>query len=381
MSRSTFGSISKQRSGRFRARYTGPDGRWHNAPYTFLTKTDARAWLTTEHSKLIAGDWTPPAVRQAADVTRIKRRAVTFGEYADAWLSSRDLRDRTRQHYRKILDRFLIPVFGTRPVEAITPEIVRSWYSGLDPSKPTMRAHTYALLRTILTTAVEDDLLSANPCRIRSAGRSTRQRDIKPATLAELQIITEHAPEKYRLMVPMSAWLGLRFGEATELRRKDIDLTAGTVRIDRAVTRADGRFIVGPPKTAAGVRTVAIPPHLIPAVRHHLTRIPAHRDALLFSTATGRHLDPSTVYKWFYPARDAAGRPDLRWHDLRHTGATLAAATGATIAELMRRIGHTTPAMAMRYQHAADDRDRAIADALSTIASADVVPLRQRNHG
>ena len=96
MSRSTFGNISKQKSGRFRARYTGPDGRWHNAPYTFLSKTDARAWLTTEHAKLIAGDWTPPAVRNAMRVAAIKRRSVPFGEYADAWLASRDLRPRTR---------------------------------------------------------------------------------------------------------------------------------------------------------------------------------------------------------------------------------------------------------------------------------------------
>ena len=381
MSRSNFGSISKQRSGRFRARYTGPEGRWHNAPYTFLTKTDARAWLTTEHAKLIAGEWTPPAVRQAAKVTELKRRSVPFGQYADAWLVSRDLRPRTRTDYRSILDRHLVPAFGTTPVEAITPELVRSWYAGLDSSKPTMRAHTYALLRTILATAVEDDLVPANPCRIRGAGRSARVRDIKPATLAELNVIVDNAPEKYRLMVLMSAWLGLRFGEVTELRRRDIDLTAGTVRIERAVSRAAGGFVVGPPKTDAGVRAVAVPPHLVPAIRDQLTRVPADQDALLFSTPVGRHLAPSTVYRWWYPARDAAGRPDLRWHDLRHTGATLAAATGATIAELMRRIGHSTPAMAMRYQHAADDRDRAIADALSDIASGDVVPLHRRDSG
>ena len=67
----------------------------------------------------------------------------------------------------------------------------------------------------------------------------------------------------------------------------------------------------------------------------------------------------------FYPAREAAGRPDLRFHDLRHTGAILAAATGATLAELMARLGHSTPGAAMRYQHAAADRDKVIAPALS----------------
>ena len=87
---------------------------------------------------------------------------------------------------------------------------------------------------------------------------------------------------------------------------------------------------------------------------------------------------PSSLYAVYHPAREAAGRPDLRFHDLRHTGATLAAATGATLAELMRRLGHSTPDAAMLYQHAADDRDAAIAAALSDFHAAKVVTLRPR---
>lgn len=79
---------------------------------------------------------------------------------------------------------------------------------------------------------------------------------------------------------------------------------------------------------------------------------------------------PSSLYRVFYPARTAAGRPDLSVHDLRHTGAVLAASTGATLAELMARLGHSTPGAALRYQHAADGRDAAIADALSPLAQS-----------
>ena len=82
---------------------------------------------------------------------------------------------------------------------------------------------------------------------------------------------------------------------------------------------------------------------------------------------------PSSLYAVYHPAREAAGRPDLRFHDLRHTGAVLAAATGATLAELMARLGHSTVAAAMRYQHAAADRDKAIAEALSKLAT--VTPI------
>jgi len=86
---------------------------------------------------------------------------------------------------------------------------------------------------------------------------------------------------------------------------------------------------------------------------------------------------PSTLNGVFYPAREAAGRPDLRFHDLRHTGATLAAATGATLAELMARLGHSRPGAARRDQHASADRDRVIADALSKRATDNVTPIRR----
>jgi integrase len=108
----------------------------------------------------------------------------------------------------------------------------------------------------------------------------------------------------------------------------------------------------------------------MPPVKDHLTKHTASgRDALLFpaSADANSHMAPSTPYRVYYPAREAAGRKDLRWHDLRHTGAVLAAQTGATLAELMGRLGHTTPAAAMRYQHAAADRDAEIARRLSAL--------------
>ena len=131
-------------------------------------------------------------------------------------------------------------------------------------------------------------------------------------------------------------------------------------------------MIVGPPKTDAGVRDVAIPPHLIPAVENHLEvarRASAGCSVLpCVETDQERHMQPSTLYKVYYPAREKPPAQDLRWHDLRHTGAVLAAQTGATLAELMGRLGHTTPGAAMRYQHAAADRDAEIARRLSELA-------------
>ena len=94
---------------------------------------------------------------------------------------------------------------------------------------------------------------------------------------------------------------------------------------------------------------MAIPPHLMPMVREHLGRnITGGKEGLLFPANDGvSTMAPATLYRHFYKAREAAGRKDLRWHDLRHTGAVLAAQTGASLAELMGRLGHSTPQAAL----------------------------------
>jgi integrase len=178
------------------------------------------------------------------------------------------------------------------------------------------------------------------------------------------------------------AWCGLRFGELAELRRADLDLDAQVLSVRRGVVHVKDQYIVGTPKSTAGSRTVAIPRHLIEPLRHHLIEHTAPGpDAVLCPGADGDHLAPVSLYEQYYPAREAAGRPDLRLHDLRHTGATLAAATGATLADLMGRLGHSTPSAALRYQHSSAARDALIADALADFAERKVVELRPRSSG
>jgi integrase len=368
------GALRKLPSGRWQARFRGPDGVMRPAPVTFDTKLDANAWLRGQGDDVQTGTWAP------ADKTA-STGSTTLKDYAETWLSSRELKPRTRLLYRGLLDALILPELGDARLERITPTTVRNWYATLDPSTPTRRAHAYSLLRSIYTTAVSDDLVPTNPCRIRGAGTSKRTTSTKVATLGELEVIVQAMPERYRPMVLLAAWCGLRFGELAELRRGDVDLDARTVRVERAVTSRDGQVFVGDPKSQAGRRTVSLPPHLVPVVEQHLDRTDRHVDALLFPAHHGGHLAPTTLHPHWSKARAAAGRPDLRFHDLRHTGATLAAATGATLADLMQRLGHSTSAAAMRYQHAAADRDRAIAEALSGFADAKVVPLRSVGRG
>ena len=204
----------------------------------------------------------------------------------------------------------------------------------------------------------------------RGGGTTKRVRKIKPATLDDLIALVDAMPAKYRMMVLLAAWCALRIGELTELRRRDIDLKAGVIHVTRGVVWVDSKPVVGTPKSDAGERDVAIPPHLLPMLKEHLgTHAQWGRDGLLFPSPQGVQLTTSTVYASWWPARRKAGRPDLRFHDLRHTGAVLAAATGATLAELMDRLGHSTPGAAMRYQHASKERDLVIAGLLSKLAT------------
>ena len=355
--KSRFGTINKLPSGRFRARYVGPDGQRHSAPGTFDTITDADAWLAVRRAEVLKNEWTPPVIT-----------GQTFGPYSRQWLSDRALKPRTREDYEYILDHHLTR-FDDLALRAITPEMVTTWHTGL-VTGPTMRAHAYSLLKTILKTATEYDLISANPCRIRGAGSAKRVHKVRPVSLPELEVMVGEMPPRWRLMLLFGAWGALRYGELIALRRKDISADGATIRIRRGITRTKklGR-VEGTPKSDAGTRDVAVPPHLVPVVLAHLDEhAQPGRDGLLFPSATGIPLPTVTFNKYWYRSRAAADRDDCTFHDLRHTGAVMAAATGATIAELMARLGHSTPGAAMRYQHAAQERDVAIAALMSEMA-------------
>ena len=359
-----FGTIRKRANGRWQAYYMGPDQAFHRAPSTFDAKVDAEAWLGAERRLMQNDEWSPSKSRRA----RVVRSTEMFGPYAEAWLEQRELKPRTRALYRRLLDRFILPAFVEVSLRDITPQVVRTWHSGLDSSRPTQRAHTYSLLRSILSTAVTDEILASNPCRVRGAGSAKRVRSIEPATLGELEVLLEKIPAPYRALVLIGAWCGLRFGEVSELRRKDVDLKAKTIHVKRGVVRIGKEVTVGKPKNIAGVRDIAVPPHLLPILEQHLKEhVALGREALLFPSVKDPDVQvhTNTLRRHWLKARLAAGRPDLRVHDLRHTGAVLAAQSGATLAELMARIGHSTPQMALRYQHVARGRDAEIAARMS----------------
>lgn len=380
-----FGQITQLPSGRYRARYTGPDTALHNAPSTFEAREDAEAWLTDERRLISWGTWTSPAARKdAATRATAQRQSRGFDVYALAWLAGRhDLRATTRAGYASSLERHLIPAFGSTPIDEITTEAVRSWFNGYGTRTPTARAHAFAVLRSIMAQAEDDGLILRNPARVKAGGRAEAKRDPQVLNLRELLALADAMPEKHRALTLLSGFCGLRFGEAVALRRSDVDLAAAVVHVRHGMTRTAGQKVIGKPKTKASVRTVAMPAIVVDALREHLSHnITGGRHGLVFPGGDGQPLAPSALYGraarverrgrntfekkayGFFAAREAIGRPELHWHDLRRTAATLGAQSGATVREMQHRLGHTTPAMALHYQGATAERDRTIADNL-----------------
>ena len=263
-----FGYTRKLPSKRWQASYTGPDLARYAAPSTFAAKVDAELWLASERALIAAGKWSPPALRRDA-----ASESVTFGVYARTWLRDRRLKPRTREGYEHLMRRYLLDDFGDLPLPSITPASVRAWWGQLDEATPTVNARAYSLLKAIMNTAVADEEIVANPCRIRSATSVPRAREIRPASIGELSVIVANLPENRRAIALLCSWCAMRIGEVLELRRKDVDLAKKVVRVERSVAWVGGKPVVGSPKSAAGRRAVSIPPHVVPALKEHLDQL------------------------------------------------------------------------------------------------------------
>ena len=364
-SRAAWGKIRMLPSGRYQASHVGPDGERHTAPMTYSAKIDAQAWLAAQQTAIAQGKWSPAAVlaEQAA------QKAVTLQDYAERWMHERTnsrgerLRPATIHEYQRLLSGPLAPL-APRLLANITPAVVRTWRTDLlDTGRKTQTSRAYGLLNAIMGTAVTDALVAMNPCTIKGGQSTNTGRKVLPPTDAELDIIVDAITPRFRALVLLAAWGGLRYGEATELRRNDLTITRGydgeitliRVRVERGVTHTTTNgFQVGPPKSEAGVRTVALPPHIHGEIMAHLEehagRFP---ESLLFPAFDGSsHLAQSTFTKHWYQARRAAGREDMPFHALRHYAGTRYAQTGASLRETMTRLGHSSTSAAMRYQHA-----------------------------
>jgi integrase len=373
MSRRGFGAVEKLQSGKHRARYTGPDGRRHVAPRTFPDRIRAESWLAKEHKLISRGRWTPPADRKARARHKGEAKAYTLKAYAGTWLKGADLKESTAVLYERLLRLHILPKLGKKQIDRIAKRDVSTWWGGLDKRKKRRTYDlSYSLLRTILYSAVEKELIEVNPCKVKGAGKVARRRSCVPLTPEQVADLAKAMPEQYRLGVLLGCWCGLRSGEIRELRRKDVGPGFLSVAVSRGVVRAGTKLIVTEPKTEAGKRSVAVPAALRGILEAHLKdhAQPGAEGLLIWDRATGSHVHDNRWGVVFNAACKSAGCEGYTFHDLRHIGLTYAATAGATIKELQAMAGHTTPTMAMRYQEVSTQHMAAVVDKLSGMIGA-----------
>lgn len=375
MGKRRFGRVRKLPSGRWQARYPGPDGTDHTASYTFATKRSAEQWLTVKEADIKRGDWLDPVAG-----------AVRFAEYAKEWTEDRELSPKTAQLYELLLRRHLNPTLGQMAIGDIKEETVRKWRafrlkagpSSDPPFGPVTVAKAYRLLRAILNTAAKDKRIKENPCQIDGADKeSSPERPV--LSVAEVYQLADAITARYRALVLLATFGNMRWGELAGLRQRNLDLDGRSVRIVETVYEF-GQLVRGTPKSRASVRKIPLPELIIADLRTHLDTYAAPGpDGFVFVGVKGGQLRRSNFSKTWAKALAKADLPAaVHVHDLRHTGNTFAAETGASLAELMNRMGHSSTRAAQVYLHAREERGQQIAATLDKMARRELSRARKR---
>jgi integrase len=312
-----FGNIRKLPSGRYQIRYRGPDGRLRAGADTYESKAWADRALSLIEAQMTTGEWTHPVAGQ-----------VRLSVYADRWITQRvELRPATIELYKWLLARHINPSLGDVALARLSPDMIREWRAGLIGTgvSESAAAKAYRLLRAVLMTATEDRIIPQNPCRIRGAGEE-KAPERPVLTVAQVfALAAGMKSRRYRALVLLATFASLRWGEAIALQRCDIDLPAATVRVRRQYVELRHGHVLGPPKSRASVRTIAIPQAITLALAEHLDSYVGPNDtALVFTGALGGLLRRGNFRRdsGWHAAAASIGMPGLHFHDLRHTGNT-----------------------------------------------------------
>lgn len=329
-----------------------PDGTKYGK--TFYAKRDAQAWEGEQRADRARDRWIDPTAGR-----------VQLSTYAAEWMRTRKLAPRTRETYTSQL-KHILAVFGEAPINAISRRAVRTWHAELSESvSPLQAAKCYRLLMAMLITAAGDDLIAKNRCRLR--GAAAEHSDERPLiSVTEALAIAEAIDAPYGALVLVAATCGLRLGELLGLTRGDLDFLHRRVLVTKQRQELSSGIEVRRPKTAAGVRDVAMPGAIVPALEAHLAAyVGVSRDAPLFGGPKGGVRRASFYKAWHRALVKTGVRDDLKPHDLRHLANTMAARVpGTTTKDLMARMGQVSSQAALRYLHTTAAADRAMSDGI-----------------
>lgn len=347
----------------YEVRYRDADG-VQRTKGGFRRKRDAEAYAVDVESSRNQGTLIPH-----------ERASARFNEVAAAWLASIDGRrkPKTVDGYRGLLEVHVLPAFGTRRVGSITYGDADRFVRSIEElgRKPGTVRNAFFVLKMVLDYAIRDGNIRTNPCADVDLP-SPQSPEMLFLTGAEVRTLATAIDERwaalyagrtgasatppYGLLVETAAFTGLRAGELAALRMANLDLRAGTARVVSSVSIVRGRRVEGIPKTRAGRRTVVVNRALCERLRAHLGDRLLDREALVFTEPNGTPLKFGSFYSQRFKPAVRAVLPEhlhgLRFHDLRHTYATLLVEQGAHPKEMAELMGHSSVQITLdRYSH------------------------------
>lgn len=350
------GSITQLSDGRWQARLSYWDGgrrKWK--AYYGRTRTEARQKLTAALAALQQGQ-RPVSERQ------------TVGQFLERWLrdvAQPSLRPRTFTRYRELVQLHTIPALGRRPLARLSPEDLQALYrrkleEGLAPRTV---GHLHRVLHRALQDALRWGLVARNVCAaVRPPKVPTRElRVLGPEDARRL--LAAAAGDPFEALYVLALTAGLRQGELLGLKWADVDLDAGRLQVRRTLQRVRfGGWIEAEPKSRTSRRSVVLTPLAVEALRRHRARQLAQRlqagqawedHDLVFTNALGRPIEPQNLLRRSYwPLLERAGLPRMRFHDLRHSAATLLLAQGVHPKVVQEMLGHASISLTLdTYSH------------------------------
>lgn len=349
--------VEKRGPGRWRARYRGPDGRERSQ--TFDRRMDAERWLAGVTVSTARGEWVDPMLGR-----------MTFAEWTERWASTIvDLRPSTVARDLGMVRTHLIPAFGPVPLAKLTTVDVAGWIAAQTSAGRLASATVRKagqILAKIMKSAVDSGLIVRSPCT--SVKLPTeRSRDMRFLTPTELVGLVDAVDVHYRVLILTAAYAGLRWGELAGLRVVRVDPLRRTLTVVEQLNELNGSVTFGPPKTAAGRRSVRLPAFLTEALAEQVAgRSEPGPAGLVFPAPIGGPMRRSNFRRraWL-PATRRAGLDGLRFHDLRHTAVALAIAQGGHAKAIQERMGHSSVVVTLdRYGHLFEGLDERIAEGL-----------------
>jgi len=297
---------------------------------------DARTFKSQVESDLDRGDYRDPEAGKQ-----------TFAAYAETWLATKATTCRvgTAVMYDSHLRNHVLPMFGSRPLARINRSEVQAWANERAPHlAPSTLTTVFRVLSGIFRTAVLDRLIPFSPCSGVELPKPS-PRPVVPLQPRKAHDLADMINPRFRALILLAVGTGLRQGECFGLTVDRVDFLRHAVKVDRQLADdANGARVFAEPKTAKSVRTVPLPEIVGLALAAHIEAYPPGPNGLIFTAPEGGPLRRSRFHeRWWAPARKAAGLPvETRFHDLRHTYASLLIEARESPKVIQERLGHSS---------------------------------------